>query len=187
MRNFQKFLQDNFTFSESEIADITACFSPKSLNKKEYFLREGEYCKNVAFVEKGAFLYYQIVDGDEKACDFAFEMDWITQYQSLLQGVPSELSIKALEHSDILYMNVEKMEALTARLPKVNMIRATLAEQYFTKSAKRATNLANLKAEDRYRILIEESPEIHQRVPQYHIASFLGIKPQSLSRIRAGK
>jgi len=187
MGNLEKYLQDNFSFSDSEIGDIMACFSPKSLKKKEYFLLEGEYCKNVAFVEKGAFLYYQIVDGDEKACDFAFETDWITQYQSLLQGVPSELSIRALEHSDILLMNFEKMEELTNRLPKVNIIRATMAEQYFTRSAKRATNLANLKAEDRYRILLEESPEIHQRVPQYHIASFLGIKPQSLSRIRAGK
>lgn len=187
MTNFHLYIKSNFSFSTIEIEEILDCFEAKKIAKKDFFLKEGAYCKQVAFVEKGCFLYYQIVDGEEKVCDFAFENDWITQYNSLLNHVPSELSIRALEHSEIHVMNLSKMQELTKRLPNVYLMRARMAEQYFTKSAKRAANLTNLDAENRYKLLLEEYPNIHQRTPQYHIASFLGIKPQSLSRIRAKK
>lgn len=187
MQILQSYLQDNFSFSEEEIEKILDCFDAQEIPKKAYFLKEGELCKSVAFVESGSFLFYQLIDGEEKVCDFAFENQWITQYNSLLNQVPAELSIRAVEGSSILLMNFAKMEALTEAFPKIYVMRAKLAEQYFTDSAKRASQLANLKAEERYRLLLEEKPEIFQRIPQYYIASYLGIKPQSLSRIRAGK
>jgi len=120
-------------------------------------------------------------------CDFAFEIDWITQYKSLLNNLPSALFIKALEESVIYWFNAKDMEELTELLPKANNIRTRLAEKYFTASIERTAALTNLKAENRYQLLIEQRPEIYQRVPQYHIASYLGIKPQSLSRIRSSK
>lgn len=181
------YLQNNFKFPAATIAKIMQCFTLKSIDKKAYFLKAGEYCQQVGFVEQGAFLYYQLVDGEEKVCDFAFENDWVTQYQSLLNNVPSELSIRALEPTQVLLMDMDKMDALSVELPQINIIRSSLAEQYFTKSAKRSTNLTNLDAKGRYQALLDEIPTIHQRVPQYHIASYLGIKPQSLSRIRAEK
>ena len=148
---------------------------------------EGQYCKEVGFVEEGVFIYYQIIDGDEKICDFAFENDWVTHYKSLLGGLPSELNIKALEKSKVLLLDMDKMEELGNKNPRVLTIRTSLAEEYFTKSTERASNLTNLDAKGRYEALLEEIPSIHQRVAQYHIASYLGIKPQSLSRIRAEK
>ena len=187
MKNFKSYINSNFKFTDDEVNKIAACFVPKSLSKKDYFLKEGEYCKNVGYVEVGSFLYFQLIDGEEKVCDFAFENDWVTQYKSLLGNMPSDMNIRALEDSTVLYMNWEKMEALTEELPKVGIIRSTLAEQYFTKSNERATNLTTLDAKGRYQALLDELPDIHQRVPQYHIASYLGIKPQSLSRIRAEK
>lgn len=187
MKNIKSYIEANFGFSQSEINEILNCFTPKSFTKKEYFLKEGQYCKSVGFVEKGNFIYYQIVDGEEKICDFAFENDWVTHYKSLLGNIPSEINIKSLEDSEILLLNVNKMDELSQTLPKVNIIRSTLAEQYFTKSTQRATNLINLDAKRRYLALLEEIPFIHQRVPQYYIASYLGIKPQSLSRIRSEK
>jgi len=187
MKNFKLYIELNFSFSTAEIEQILACFTLKSFKKKEYFLREGQYCKSVGFVEKGNFIYYQIVNGEEKICDFAFENDWVTHYKSLLGSIPSEINIKALENSELYLLNLNKMEELSETLPKVNLIRSTLAEQYFTKSTQRATNFTNLDAKGRYQALLEEIPFIHQRVPQYYIASYLGIKPQSLSRIRAGK
>ena len=140
-----------------------------------------------AYVEEGSFLYYQLIEGEEKVCDFAFEADWITQYKSLLGKIPSEISIRALEDARVLCLNMDDMAALSEELPTVNLIRSTLAEQYFTKSTQRAANLTNLDAKGRYQALLQEMPMIHQRVPQYYIASYLGIKPQSLSRIRAEK
>ncbi len=187
MEHFKAYLKQNFPFNQTEIEKIVSVFTPRMIKKGDYFLKEGQYCKTIAFVENGSFIFYQIIDGEEKVCDFAFDGDWIAQYKSLINNLPSELSIKSMEDAEILQMDVMEMEKLTQRLPKALIIRTTLAEQYFTQSVERASQLANLKAEDRYRLLIEQRPEIHQKVPQYHIASYLGIKPQSLSRIRAGK
>ncbi len=187
MKNIQSYIENTFSFSPLEIEKILKCFTLKSFQKKEYFLREGQYCKNVGFVEKGNFIYYQIINGEEKICDFAFENDWVSHYKSLLGNIPSEINIKALENSELYLLNIDKMEELSQTLPKVNLIRSTLAEQYFTKSTQRATNLINLDAKNRYQALLKEIPFIHQRVPQYYIASYLGIKPQSLSRIRSEK
>ena len=182
-----RLIKSKFKFSDEEIEKIIACFTPKTIGKKEFFLKEGQYCKSVGFLESGSFIYYHITNGDEKICDFAFENDWISQYKSLLSGTPSEMNIRALEKSQLLLMDMDKMNALTEVMPKVNLIRSSLAEQYFTKSTQRATNLTNLDAKARYLALLEELPMIHKRVPQYYIASYLGIKPQSLSRIRAEK
>jgi len=187
MKNIKAYIKINFSFSPSEMEKILECFTLKTFKKKDYFLKEGQYCKSVGFVEKGNFIYYQNVNGEEKICDFAFENDWVTHYKSLLGNMPSEINIKALENSELYLLNIHKMETLSQTLPKVNLIRSTVAEQYFTKSTQRASNLTNLDAKSRYQALLEEIPFIHQRVPQYYIASFLGIKPQSLSRIRAEK
>jgi len=187
MKELKKYLETTFSFKEDTVDKIISCCEPKTIDKNDYFLREGQYCKSVAFVASGSFIYYFINDGEEKVCDFAFEQDWITQYKSLLGNIPSELNIKALENSFIQILSIEKMEVLFTEFPEANIIRSTLAEQYFTQSAEHATNLSSLKAEERYKLLLEKKPFIHQRVPQYYIASYLGIKPQSLSRIRAKK
>lgn len=187
MNKLKAYLGDKFTFTNEEIDEIFGCFSSKSMLKNEYFIKEGQYCKNIAFVEKGVFIYYQIIDGEEKICDFAFENDWVTHYKSLLGNIPSELNVKALENTELWIMDLNKMEQLSHTLSKVNIIRSTMAEEYFTKSTQRSANLTNLDARARYQALLKEIPFIHQRVPQYHIASYLGIKPQSLSRIRADK
>ena len=80
---------------------------------------------------------------------------------------------------------MQKMEKLSEEFPKVLTIRTTLAEAYFAAATKRIHSLANMKAEERYAQLMIDFPDIHKRVQQYHIASYLGIKPQSLSRIRS--
>jgi len=124
MKNLEAYLDFNFSFSREEIERILDCFKSKVIKKKEFFLREGQQCRNVGFVEQGTFLYYQIIEGEDRVCDFGFENDWITQYSSLLGGVPSEVSIVALEDSEVMYMDMVKMEALNAALPKVNTIRS---------------------------------------------------------------
>ena len=187
MAELKTFLASKFKFSESETEKILQCFNAKKINKKEFFLQEDQICTSIAYVVKGAFIFSQNIDGEEKICDFGFEGDWLAQYKSLLSQQPSELSIQATEHSLIQVMDLEKMDQLMKTLPSVHTLRSTLAEEYFTKSTQRATNLTNLDAAARYSALLEELPDIHQRMPQYYIASYLGIKPQSLSRIRRAK
>jgi len=187
VNTFKSYLVDKFSFSSSEIDLILDCFSQKIIKKKEFFLQAGKVCKTIGFIESGSFIFFENVDGEEKICDFAFENDWLAQYKSLLSKQPSEVNIQAIENATILSMNMDKMNALVNQLPKVGTIRTTLAEEYFTLSTQRASNLTNLDAKNRYEALLKECPDIHQRIPQYYIASYLGIKPQSLSRIRAEK
>ena len=178
------YLKQSFNFSTEEVEKITSFFQKIELKKGEFFLKEGQYCRKVAYIEKGAILYYELIDGDEKVCDFAFENDWITQYKSMLNSIPSKLNIRSLEPTTLCQISLDQMTALMDIMPKANLLRSSLAEQYFTESAERASNLANLKAEERYRKMVQQKPELLQRVPQYYVASYLGIKPQSLSRIR---
>ena len=185
MNVLNDYLNQNFNFYATEVETISTYFKKVDLEKGAFFLKEGQVCKKVAFIEKGALLYYELIDGQEKVCDFAFENDWITQYKSMLNNLPSELNIRTLEPTILHQISLGQMASLMDELPKANVLRSSLAEQYFTESAERATNLANLKAEDRYRKMVEQKPELLQRVPQYYVASYLGIKPQSLSRIRA--
>ena len=187
MENLNNYLDKNHSFRTDEVDIILSYFRRKEIEKGESFLGINQYCQSVAFVEAGCFYYYFLKDGEEKVCDFAFESDWMTQYKSLLNNEPSEIGIKALEHSVLYYLSMDNMQKLLIELPKANVIRSSLAEQYFTATSEHATSLANLKAEERYKLLLEKKPFIHQKVPQYHIASYLGIKPQSLSRIRAKK
>ena len=187
MKNLSQYLAFKFNFNQTEVDLISECFSLKELGKNDYYLKDGQVCKNISFVEKGGFIFYQNIDGEESVCDFAFDNDWLAQYKSLLSQQPSDLNIRATEKSIIKVMNMKKIDELSKKMPSVNIMRSTMAEEYFTKSTQRATNLTNLDAKERYDVLLNERPDIHQRLPQYYIASYLGIKPQSLSRIRTKK
>lgn len=187
MNNLQRFLAASFNFKPNEIELITTFFKRVEIAKGDCFLKEGQYCRSVAFVDQGTFIYLQNIDGEEKVCDFAFDKDWITQYKSMLSSLPSEMEIRALSVARLFELSLENMERLITTFPNAAIIRSGMAEKYFTESVERANQLANLKAEERYRLLIQKRPEIHQKIPQYYIASYLGIKPQSLSRIRSMK
>lgn len=185
MEKLESFINSNFKFSKSELEKIFDCFESDSVGKKEYFLKEGQHCENVAFVDSGSFIYYEMIDGEEKIVDFAFENEWITDYKSLEDNVVSKKNIQSLEHARILVMDGDKMDLLSKEIPKVKEFRIALAEQYFTRSDQRKSNKTNLDVKDRYEALLKETPEIVQRIPQDYIASYLGIQTQALSRIRA--
>ena len=111
--------------------------------------------------------------------------DWVSQFKSLINNTPSEINIQALEHSVLYVINNESLKKLTEILPKMLLFQNNITQQFFIKFTDRASNLANLTAKERYIKEIKNNPQIAQRVSQYHLASYLGIKPQSLSRIRA--
>lgn len=185
MYELDEHVKNDFGFTSAETEIFLSYFYKKEFKKGEYVLKEGQYCKNISFVAKGALVYFHTIDGDEKVCDFAFENDWAAQYKSMMQNIPSELSIKTLEHATLYQIDVEKMAELSNALPKINIMRAKLAEKHFIESTERANDLANLIAEERYNKLVKSKSPLIVRVPQYYLASYLGIKPQSLSRIRA--
>ena len=154
------------------------------LKKKELLLRSGQNCRNIYFINKGCIIYYYLVDGEEKTAQFFFENGWYTDYESFLSGDPSENFVDAIEDTELLCLEKSNLEKLYSTIPKFERFGRIVAEHGYLGIRHRTKSLTNLTAEERYLKLLKERPKIFDRIPQYYIASYLNIKPQSLSRIR---
>ncbi len=173
------------SLSSEEGEMVQAGFSKTEYRKGSYFLKESTCCKKVGYIEMGAVIYTQLVDGEEKVCDFLFDDQWCTQIKSLTTGAPSEMSIQAIEDSTVWEISIDKLQDLSVKVPKVNEVRLKLSETAFIEIAQRSLDLANLNAEQRYAKLMAQRPDILQRVPLSYIASYLGVTQRHLSRLRA--
>lgn len=171
--------------TEDEWGIVMTSFEERLLSKNDLFLKEGDVCNGIAFVNRGTLVFYRLSEaGTEITTDFAFAGDWVTDNRSRLNNSPSLLNIKAIEETELLVIsnnNLLKWYDLIPRLEKVGRI---LMEQAFIKIAQQSIDLQTLSASERYTKMLHDFPEILQRVPLYHIANYLGIAPKSLSRIR---
>ncbi len=177
-------INEKVSLSGDELQLLKQFFIPKKLRKKQYLLQEGDVCKYVAFVEKGVLRSYTINDkGIEHVMQFAFEGWWISDNYSFLTGEPSSYAIDALEDAELLLMTAASMEAMLDRVPKMERYFRILQQKNIIAMQRRL--VFSLKtAEEKYTGLKGIYPGIIQRVPQHMIASFLGITPETLSRIR---
>lgn len=184
---YQNILQSIARFvklSETDEKRFTDTLKPLELPKKQHLLRAGEFCKNIYFIQKGCLRYYYLVDGEEKTGQFFFENGWYTDYESFLSGQPSLQYVEALEETELFVLEKQKLEYLYNTVPKFERFGRIMAEQAYLGIRRRTKGLTNLSATERYEKLVKERPKIMERVPQLYIASYLNIKPQSLSRIR---
>jgi CRP-like cAMP-binding protein len=182
---FQKF-NEKVTLSEEEEAVVKQYLIPKKLRKKQYLLQEGDVCKHVAFVEKGALKAY-VVDygGTESIVQFALEGWIISDLYSFLTDEPSTYNIDALENSELMLISKSAHEELLQRLPKYETyIRLQITGAYIALQ-KRLTSIISLPLDERYKNFLARYPNIAQRVPQHMIASFMGLTPETLSRVRS--
>lgn len=156
----------------------------KNYRKKELILKEGNVCKYAYFINSGCLRYYYNINGEENTAQFFFENGWYTDYDSFLTGKPSKQNIEALEKSELLLISIEDLQELYKEIPKFERMGRMMAESSFLGIRQRNEMLGNHTAEERYIALMNERPKVFERIPQHYIASYLGIKPQSLSRIR---
>lgn len=187
MVELNNYLKEYFNFTESEINTVLEYVYPINLEKGEYFLQEGQICRFVAFQSRGTIIYYENKEGEEKVCDFAFENDWISQLDSFTNNRPSKMNIKAIENTSLWAISKDDLEKIKKKVSKMNTLQTSVTEGLFIKANNRISNFTNLTAKERYHKEIKENPKLIQRIPQYYLASYLGIKPQSLSRIRSEK
>jgi CRP-like cAMP-binding protein len=160
-------------------------FAPKKLRKRQYILQEGDVCKYVAFVEKGMLRSYTIDEkGNEHIMQFAFEGWWIADQFSFITGEPAIYNIDALEDSELLLLSKQAEEQLLQKIPKFERYFRLLLQNNLIATQRRLISSHSQTAEERYQQLIDGCPTIPQRVPQHMMASFLGITPETLSRIR---
>ncbi|MBP1993222.1 Crp/Fnr family transcriptional regulator [Paenibacillus eucommiae] len=157
----------------------------QKLGKNDYFIRSGEHARSIAFCVEGLFrFYYDSEQGKEVNKSFCGRGEFVAAFSALLLKVPSSLHIQALEDSDLLIVSYDVFVSLYERHICWERLKNRLVEKLFIKKEQREKELLLCSAEQRYHIFVEEYPELHERIPQYHIASYLGITPVALSRIR---
>ena len=181
---FQKF-DEKIQLTEEEKLLSKSFFIPKKLRKKQYLLQEGDVCKYVAFVEKGILRQYKVDDkGNEHILQFAFEGWWIADHYSFLTGEPSLYNIDALEDCELLLLTKQAEEQLLEKLPKFERFFRLLLQNNLIATLQRLESSLSGTAEEKYNQLIQSCPTLAERIPQHMIASFLGITPETVSRIR---
>ncbi len=177
-------LQKYVALSEPDSERLCSKLIVRQLKRKELFCREGQVCKSVAFVNKGCLRYFYLNGGEEQTGQFFFENGWYTDYESFLTGYPSKQNIQALEPTELLLLSKKDLYELYESIPAFERFGRVMAENAYLGSRKNNVALLTLSPEERYLQLIAERPKLIERIPLKYIASYLGIKPESLSRIR---
>ncbi|MBD1364332.1 Crp/Fnr family transcriptional regulator [Mucilaginibacter sp. ZT4R22] len=172
-------------FTPEELFLFMQRLKPMSLKRYAFSLKEGQICKSMVIVYKGGLRYFSRTEKGEYTLGFAFEGDWIGDYESFLLQTPSAHFIEAVEDTEVFTLSYADMQALYTQSQRFEKFGRIIAENLFIEAAKSKRNLMIQSAEDRYMELLTTQPKIFERLPQHLIASYLGIQPQSLSRIRA--
>ncbi len=169
---------------KNEFDYFTSKLQVKQLKRKELLLSQGQVCRNSYFINSGCLRYFYIMDGEEITGQFFFENGWYTDYGSYLSGKPSAQNIEALEKTELLVLPKAALDQLFLEIPKFERFGRLMAEKSFLGIRQYNEMLTKQTPEERYLNLIKDRPKVIERIPQHYIASYLGIKPPSLSRIR---
>ena len=171
-------------FSEEEIYLLFSSFNELFIEKGEYFLKEGQISNHFAYLKSGLTMHCKTHEGIEIPFDFTSENQWLAYLKSFNDRTPSDMGIKALEDTSMLTLSITNMQQLLNVQPRFMYLKNYYIELSFVSYTQHSADLAMLDAKQRYYKFMREKPDLIHRVPQYYIAAYLGIKPQSLSRIR---
>jgi CRP-like cAMP-binding protein len=181
----QTYLQGKINLPEEQFKLWASLMHPLKIKKNEYLLREGEVSRQLAFVAKGCLRLYSIdAKGKEHILQFAPEFWWVGDMESFVRNTASLYFIDAIEDSEVLLMDHHSQQELFHRVPEAAMFFQELMQNRQAATQKRIIYSMSASAEERYLDFIKTYPSFVQRVPQHMIASYLGITPESLSRIR---
>ena len=182
---FQEFLNKVFPLSEAELAETMKYFKSVILQKGEFFLKAGSTCSQAAFIGSGILRTYYINEkGEDTTYCFCTENNLTTSFKSFISQTESTLSIQALEKTELLAISYDDLQELYATIPAWQAIGRILVEKEFLVMEKYASTLNRETAKEKYLRLLQEQPSIIQRASIQHIASYLGVSRETLSRIR---
>ena len=181
---FQSFNKKvNLTQEEQNV--IKSYVTPKKLRKKQYLLQEGDVCKFIAFVEKGALREYSLDEnGNEHIIQFGLEGWIISDLYSFLTGEPATYNIDTLEDAELVLISKSAHDELLLNVAKYETYTRLQITGAYIAMQKRLTSIIGSSLEERYSSLMALYPNIVQRVPQHMIASYMGLQPETLSRLR---
>ncbi len=166
-----------------ELEDITNKFKSKTVKKNNFLLRQGDTCKDLVFVQKGCLRLYYLKDDIEVSVWFAFEQSSAIEIYSFISENPSNYFLQAIEDSEVLYLPKTELNKLYQQQPKMQEMMRNFWEDVILNLINRFTSLQTDSAEKRYLDLLRK-PDYLATIPQKYLASFIGVTPTSLSRIR---
>lgn len=181
---FKDWLTQISFLTEEDCRLFAPFLSTKQIAAREYFLTEGKTCREIGFINKGAFRTYYLSETKEINTRFVFENQFVVDYDSFVQEKPSKYFIQALEDSEIVTFNLAALQKAYQLSKNWERFGRIMAEQSFKITTQRVESFLFLDGEQRYLELLNSEPQIFSRIPLYHIASYLGLERESLSRLR---
>jgi CRP-like cAMP-binding protein len=170
---------------EEEVEILKSLFSYRKFRKNQYLLQEGNISGHEIFIVKGLTRTYEVDEkGQEHVLFFGPEDWWVGDLYSFLSGTPSRYNVDCLEETEVLQISKQNLDVLYGKVPKMNLYFRILFQNAFIAATQRVGASLSKSALERYQEFRVKYPHIEQRIPNHQIASFLGITPQSLSRIR---
>lgn len=184
MEEFIQFIQRYSILNERDIRKIRRSFKPRTILKGDYFLEAGIMANEGAYIVKGLVRGFYLKENQEITYDFRKEGNFITGLPSYLYNIPSYASVQALEDTELLVINYQNLKDLYNYSRNYEKFGRTILEKLYAEQVLRIHSFISETAQERYERLCREHPDLLERAPLYHIASYLGIKPESLSRLR---
>ena len=190
MANFEVFFDyiqeiSGKLLSEDDKHLLMAHFKPKKLRKRQYFLQEGDVCKYIGFIVKGSARTFTVDEkGHENILKLSLESWWLADFESFYLLTPSRFNIEALEDLEVLQSTNAQIEEFLKDIPAFSAMANVISQNYTIANQKRVQAAMSYTAEERYEDLVSNYPQFLQRFPQNMIASYLGLSPETLSRIR---
>lgn len=181
--DLKNFLRQYADFTEVELEAIALKFKKKLLKKNHCLLRQGDTCKDLVFVQRGCLRLYYLKEDTEVSVWFAFPQSSAIEMYSFISGKPSNYFLQAIEETEVLYLSKNELNKLYRSQPKMQEMMRNFWEDVILHLIHRFTALQADSAEKRYLDLLKK-PDYMESIPQKYLASFIGVTPTSLSRIR---
>lgn len=181
---FKNWLKQIPFLTEEDCALFLPLLKTKRYKAKDYILQEAKVCQEIGFINQGCFRTYYLADGKEINTQFVFENEFVVDYDSFLQEKPSRYFIQALEDAEIVSFNLSALQNAYELSHNWERFGRIMAEQSYKITTQRVESFLFLDGEQRYLDLLKSNPQIFNRIPLYHISSYLGLERESLSRLR---
>ena len=185
MVSFIKYLHRYVNLTDDEEKLVQASLKKRTYLKGQYILQAGDICRYQTYIVSGSVRTFCLDNkGNEHVVSFGIENWWVGDLDSFSDQTPAEFNIQCLDQTEVIQISYDKLQELYQRVPKMERFFRLIIQRAYASLQKRIVRSYSLSAKDRYLHFCEEYPEMMQRVPQYMIASYLGITKEFLSNIR---